>query len=57
MNQNITVHVKPAKQWWWVEGSGHEYGPFDTERDAHIARVALQGHCDWVNWEVKPYDT
>jgi hypothetical protein len=54
---NQFIQVPPPKpKWWWVEAEKNSgtgaYGPFDTERDAHITARALSIHCDWIEWKV-----
>ncbi len=41
--------------YFWVDADGGvpTFGPFDTERDAEIARKALAQCCDWLIWAVK----
>lgn len=48
----MEIEVGTAKEWWWVTADFDAYGPFDTERDAHIARVALNNHVGWMGWWV-----
>lgn len=48
----MEIKVGTAKEWWWVTAGSDSYGPFDTERDAHIARVALSNHVEWMGWQV-----
>lgn len=38
--------------YWWVTAESYTWGPFDTERDAHVAQKALSTHAEWLNWTV-----